>query len=128
MPSSSVISHVRQAEFDVEIEGPSGSATSIHVRLHALDLGRSLFLWIGVGKHAELGALVAGAPIGGGGGATTVLLDGAGDADAAADFARILAARTGKLVLQSWAVDDGILDTLASAEVRRRALAFISEA
>ncbi len=125
MLSSSVVSHVRQAEFDVEIEGPSGSAASIHVHLHALDLGRSLFLWIGVGQHAELGALVAGVPIGG---ASTVLLDGAGDADAAADFARILAARTGKLVLQSWAVDDGILDANASAEVRRRALAFISQA
>ena len=117
-------SHVRQAEFDVEIESPSGSA-AIHVRLHALDLGRSLFLWIGVGKHAELGALVAGVPVGG---ATSVLLDGAGDADAAADFARTLATRTGKLVLQSWAVDEGILDAPASAEVRRRAMAFIIDA
>jgi hypothetical protein len=123
---------VRQAEFDVLIEG---SLTPVRVRLHVIDMGRSCFFWVGAGAAAservpDLGAMAMGAPPGAprkslSVGSATIILDGSGDADVAADFARALAGRLDKMVLGSWCVDAGVLDAPACAEVQRRALCFL---
>lgn len=119
---------VRQAEFDVLIEG---SSSPVRVRLHVMDMGRSCFFWVGAGAASErvpdLGALAMGAPPRKSlsAGSATIILDGSGDADMAADFARALAGRLDKMVLGSWSVDEGVLDAAACAEVQRRALAFL---
>jgi hypothetical protein len=126
-----MLGRVRQAEFDVLIEG---SSSPVRVRLHVMDMGRSCFFWVGAGAASErvpdLGALAMGAPPAAprkslSAGSATIILDGSGDADMAADFARALAGRLDKMVLGSWSVDEGVLDAAACAEVQRRALAFL---
>ena len=104
---------------------------AVRVSLSALDLGRALYLYIGVGDApAALGSLFAAAP---GRGASVpassaLLLDGASaaaDATEADFFSAQLSARTGRLVLLSYNVSGDLVDGGAGLEIKKRALAFV---
>jgi len=117
------------------------SETPLRVCFSALDVGRALYLYIGLGEApAALGSLYAAAPGGGGSGApaaagsrplpasSTQLLDGCSPAvdETEADFfSAQLSARTGKLVLLSFNASSDLVDATGVQEIKKRALAFV---
>ena len=124
------------------------SEAPLRVCFSALDVGRALYLYIGLGEApAALGSLYAAAPgsaaRGGGAAAaaappaaanrplpasSTQLLDGgvpAVDETEADFFSALLSARAGKLVLLSFNASSDLVDGAGVQEIKRRALAFV---
>jgi len=118
------------------------SEAPLRVCFSALDVGRALYLYIGLGEApAALGSLYAAAPgsaaRGGAAAAaanrplpasSTQLLDGdvpAVDETEADFFSALLSARAGKLVLLSFNASSDLVDGAGVQEIKRRALAFV---
>jgi hypothetical protein len=117
------------------------SEAPLRVCFSALDVGRALYLYIGLGEApAALGSLYAAVPGGGGSGApaaagsrplpasSTQLLDGdqpTVDETEADFFSALLSARTGKLVLLSFNASSDLVDATGVQEIKKRALAFV---
>ena len=118
------------------------SEAPLRVCFSALDVGRALYLYIGLGEApAALGSLYAAVPGSAARGAapapaasrplpasSTQLLDGCAPAvdETEADFfSALLSARTGKLVLLSFNASSDLVDGAGVQEIKRRALAFV---
>ena len=119
------------------------SEAPLRVCFSALDVGRALYLYIGLGDApASLGSLYAAVPGSSSSSSSseslaarrplpassTQLLDGnlpAVDETEADFFSALLSARAGKLVLLSFNASSDLVDGAGVQEIKRRALAFV---